>query len=75
MGYSSPGWHFAINLFEHVEDITMKNLDKILEKEDNKGIIQWFKYYLPRCIGLVPARRRKKFLDGFGQAIDDEKVF
>jgi len=75
MGYSSPGWHLAIHLSEHVEDIAMQELEKIVEKEDDKGIIRWFKYYLPRCIALVPARRREKFLEGFWQAIEDEKVF
>ena len=75
MGYSSPGWHLAIHLSRHVEDIAMEELDKIVEKEDNKRIIQWFKYYLPRCIALVPARRRENFLKGFWQAVEDERVF
>jgi len=75
LGYYSPGWHLAIHLSGYVEETAMQELEKIAEKNDDKGIIQWFKYYLPRCTALVPTRRREKFLQGFWQAVEDERVF
>jgi hypothetical protein len=46
--------------------------DLILNRQDRK-ILDWFQQHVPRCMKLIPARRREALLDGvYEYVIDDE---
>jgi len=45
-------------------DARLDQLEELLTQEDDDGILQWFEQELPRCMKLVPARRRGQFLKG-----------
>ncbi len=41
-------------------------------RRDDEAVWAWFQREFPRCMDLVPTRRRGKFLEGVYQAADDE---
>lgn len=43
-------------------------------RRDHDALWAWFKRDFPRCMDLVPTRRRRKFLEGIYQAADDGLV-
>ena len=77
MGYDSPAWHLAIHLYCDLvyQEEAMEELEELVALEDDRGIAQWFRYYLPRCMKLVPSKRLPTFLKGFWQAVEDGRVF
>jgi len=77
MGYDSPAWHLSIHLYSEAnyQDEAMEELEELVSREDDRGIIQWFRHYLPRCMKLVPSKRVPTFLKGFWEAMEDERVF
>jgi hypothetical protein len=42
--------------------------------DDDRHVLGWLQEYFPRCLALVPARRRRSFLAGFYQAYADDRV-
>jgi len=74
-GYANPAWHLSIHLQDFVEGEDLEELSDLADKEDDKGIIRWFKHYLPRAMKLVPSRRNRSFLKGFWQAVEDGRLF
>lgn len=79
-GYDVPSWHLSIHLVYDIFDfdegeIAVSELEELVGKEDDGGIIRWFRYYLPNCMKLVPYRRNISFLKGFWLAIQQERVF
>lgn len=86
--YATPGWHLSIRLRECVDDKALDELiDLLLEVDhhcedqrydysiDDKRIIKWFRHYLPKAMKLVPPRRNQSFLDGFWEAVRDQRIF
>jgi hypothetical protein len=42
----------------------LDRLQALLDAQDDDGILAWFDRELPRCMALVPRRRRAQFLKG-----------
>ena len=78
-GYSDPGYHLAIHARElaadDVPDKVIDELDRALAAADAaEQIWQWLRRTLPRCMALVPRRRKPTFLKGIAAAIEDGRV-
>jgi hypothetical protein len=77
-GYYEAGWALLHNLPTLVkgesEDDRQAKLDELEgilgdrgdqgDQGDDRSVIAWFKRELPRCMELVPARRRRQFVKG-----------
>ena len=79
-GYSVAGYELARHLEDLVpydidntdEWLTLVNdLQEMILAEDDDGAWQWFERYLPKCIGLIPKRRKEQFLTGVWRYIDE----
>ena len=46
----------------------------ILDEPDVNGVWQWFWNHYPKCMKLVPARRKNVFVEGVRAVFDDENV-
>lgn len=76
-GYSHAGYHLAIHVegsdipydasFEDWEGPIALLKRHILARND-RAIIRWFCDHYPRCMELVPKRRRSSFVDGVYRA-------
>src|SRR6185437_4875753 len=74
--YADAAWHLAIHLEElapdEVEpqqwDAMQDELQKALDDEDAEAVFAWFRKVLPRCMELVPYRRKDQFFEGIKQA-------
>jgi len=76
--YEIPGYHLSIHLrdvLDDPEEIDLDELHELVDKGDDRSIIKWFKFYLPRCMKLVPSRRYPSFLKGFWDAEEQGRVF
>lgn len=76
-GYHQAAWHLSIHLDSELDDyeIAINELEKLVDAKDDTGISEWFRYYLPRCMKLIPRRRLSTFVKGFWQAVEDGRVF
>lgn len=80
--YSHPGYELARHLsrlvpyeaeFQEWLDILEAELWPLIESRDDEAVIKWLLEHYPRCMALVPRRRRDAFLQGFYQRmIEDE---
>src|SRR5262245_14421768 len=68
-GYSNPGYHLAIHLAELIEpddndepDVKLDELLKPLAGGDDEAVLMFLCREFPRCMRLVPRRRRRQFL-------------
>jgi len=79
-GYEEAGCHLAIHVRQilegDVDDDVLDQLDAILANRTAAvGVMwEWFRATLPRCMALVPSRRKATFLRGVQSAIDEERV-
>lgn len=78
-GYSDPGYHLAIHARElaadDVPDEVIDELDRLLDAHDAaEQIWHWLHRTLPRCMALVPSRRKLTFLRGVTSAIEEGRV-
>jgi hypothetical protein len=68
--------HVASELNHDLElDETQERLDQLRELvqlRDDKSVLAWFARELPRCMKLVPARRRLQFLKGAYEMYDKD---
>jgi hypothetical protein len=44
------------------------------EAEDDEGVLAWFDRELPRCMALMPRRRRPQFLKGVYAMFEEVRV-
>jgi hypothetical protein len=44
------------------------------EDVDNDAVLGWFDEHCPRCMELVPRRRRAQFLEGVFKAMEDDEI-
>jgi hypothetical protein len=71
-GYQHAGWHLALHTDGQVsEDADVDALVEAAEAEDLDAIVAWYAEWLPRCIRLVPKRRRRQFARGVVQLHSD----
>ena len=53
----------------------LKELAEVLESDSSDaGILRWFEENVPRCLALVPRRRRGSFVQGVQQYVEDHGV-
>jgi hypothetical protein len=45
-------------------DAECDRLDQLLQQGDSQAVLRWFLDRYPRCMALVPRRRRASFLKG-----------
>jgi uncharacterized protein (DUF1778 family) len=80
--YATPAWHLAIHLDEQIpydadEDEWANEIDKLQNlcaKEDEDAIWQWFTDHYPKCMELVPDRRKDQFVKGILRAYEDDRI-
>jgi hypothetical protein len=82
MGYDLPGWH----LLSHVQGLepydcegdewsqSIDELEGLIDARDSDGVLKWFLRCYPRCMALVPRRRRESFLRGVFAAADEGRL-
>lgn len=78
-GYSEAGYHLAIHARELVDgdvpDEVIDELNRLLEAPDAaEQIWHWLRRTLPRCMALVPSRRKLTFRRGVTSAIEEGRV-
>ena len=72
LDYESAGWHFADLLSETDNDEEKAGeLDRIIDVRSGEQLLAFLRREYPRCLALVPARRRAKFIGGVWRAIDE----
>jgi len=77
-GYANAAWHLANAIGNGTEspyDVEedewrdeIESLVELISNEDTVGIWGWFKRHYPKCMKLVPTRRREQFVEGVLQA-------
>jgi len=53
----------------------LKELQGMIENENNLGIWKWLRRIYPRCMELVPTRRRDQFLKGLYEYLEENELF
>jgi hypothetical protein len=78
-GYAAAGHELTRNLTRLVDGDTpdevarkMAELVGRIRTRDDPGVIDWFSRELPRCMALVPRRRRSTFLRGVYRMVDED---
>lgn len=80
--YSDAAWHLSIHLrgqipdgFDEDEwDREIEGLAEHLKLDDGDAVLKWFDEYYPRCMELVPSRRRQQFLKGVELAYGQRRL-
>lgn len=72
LNYAHSGFHLMRHLPDRIphgaerrewmEELSY--LDKLFEDEEFDLALRWFTEHFPRCMNLVPRRRRRKFIEG-----------
>jgi hypothetical protein len=52
----------------------LDELEALLDANDDHGVLAWFDRELPRCMKLVPRRRRQQFLKGLNERFKEEGI-
>jgi hypothetical protein len=81
-GYSVPGSHLANALGSAAPDdldndewqVEIDELTGLLADDDDKPVLAWFVQHFPKCMALVPARRRAQFVVGVRAAHEEGRV-
>ena len=71
-GYRIAGYHLAQNLrrliHDEVDPEIEREIDDHVQRDDFDGAWDWLRRTLPKCMTLVPLRRKGTFLRGFWTA-------
>jgi hypothetical protein len=78
-GYDSVGQQMATHIAglspDDIEDEEWdRHLDVLvdhIDRGDDRAILDWLDRFVPRCMALVPRRRRESFLKGIYQFVED----
>lgn len=79
-GYWTAGHELARHVAEHADaaldsddwDGRLDGLQSLIDLQDDEGVLAWFDSELPRCMKLVPARRRQQFLKGVYAMVNED---
>lgn len=80
--YAHPGFHLA-NAIRNQQpndidvdswDGEIKNLFRLLDREDTAGAWNWFCEHFPKCMELVPKRSADQFISGVTQAYREGRM-
>jgi hypothetical protein len=80
-GYDSVGYHMASHVAglspDNIEDEEWdRHLDVLadhIDQGDDRAIIDWLGRFVPRCMALVPRRRRESFLAGIYRYVNEDE--
>jgi hypothetical protein len=77
--YSEAAWHLAVHVWgdfitHHGMSRSIALLDRALERRNEGGVLAWFDRHYPRCMALVPRRRRAQFARGIWAAHEQERI-
>jgi hypothetical protein len=61
--FFSPGYELGRNVGQHIDADVYEQLEKILDEPVE--VAKWLRKHLNRFFGLVPAKRRPIFVEGF----------
>ena len=72
LDYANPGYQLVLHLADRVPHGAERGdwmqelsyLDKLFEDGELDPALRWFTEHFPKCMRLVPRRRRKKFIEG-----------
>jgi hypothetical protein len=77
-GYRLAGWHLAHHTGRLMEyetdeerDAKAEELEQALARDDSAAVLAWYEREFPRCMELVPSRRREQFLKGVFEVAED----
>jgi hypothetical protein len=78
-GYWGAGYHLAMHVSNYLpydcdEAEANDELGDALSAGDDARVLAWFDKYVPRCMALVPRRRREQFLKGVYVAFEEGRV-
>lgn len=78
VGYSDAGYHLMIHIFElvgdEVHETAITELRQAVDGADYERIWEWLRRTVPRCMALIPSRRKATFLRGIEAAIEEGRV-
>jgi hypothetical protein len=81
-GYDYP----ARELVRHLERLSpysaddeawaseLGDLARLIDAQDDDAVLRWFLDHYPKCLALVPKRRRPAFLQGVYEAVEEFSV-
>ncbi len=80
--YSGAAWHLANSIGSQIPyDLEVQEWAKLVAKlielidsDDEQGVWDWFKQHYPKCMALVPSRRREQFVEGVRRAHEDGRL-
>jgi hypothetical protein len=82
-GYFAPAWHLAIHTEENMpdecedEELWENTLDELrgaAGSDDYDAVWDWYCRVFPKCMELVPARRKDQFVQGVIKAWEDDRL-
>jgi hypothetical protein len=80
-GYRTAAFNLALHLHdliegadEHDRRAKLETLRSLLDEENEDPVLTWFELEFPKCLALVPPRRRRQFVEGIRAAADDERL-
>jgi len=73
-GYELARHTAALLLQDEEEAPQLADLHQALDDADESAIIDWYKRELPRCMALIPPRRRSVFAAGVQACWEDGKM-
>ena len=81
-GYDAAGWHLAIHLEQEMPHDAdpeewadeVEGLVKMLNAGNDAAALAWFDRHYPKCMALIPARRRPQFLKGVYAAHEQDRI-
>ncbi len=81
-GYGGAAWHLANSIGSQMPDDLevqewaklVDELIELIDNDDEQGVWDWFKHHYPKCMALVPSRRREQFVDGVRRAREDGRL-
>ena len=78
VGYANAGYHLALHARELVEgdvdDDQLDLFDRVVADGDEAGLLGSLLSNLPRCMTLVPSRRRRSFMRGVMSAVEEGRL-
>jgi hypothetical protein len=81
-GYDHPAYQLTGSLpnqapYDLTDEEWEEKVDELrgfVEKGEDEAVLAWFDLQFPRCMALVPSRRRNQFLSGVYQAFEQDTV-
>jgi hypothetical protein len=67
--FFNPGFELGRNVGQHIDAEVYSELEKILDEPVE--VTKWLRKHLNRFFGLVPAKRRPNFVDGFTKGFQE----